>query len=47
VSGAAAFAKSMTLPQFDAAYSAIQDAQQAFSDKCTEIGDWVNQNVPQ
>jgi hypothetical protein len=47
VSGAAAFAKSMTLPQFEAAYSAIQDAEQAFSERCREIGSWVQQNVPQ
>jgi hypothetical protein len=47
VAGAAAFARPMTGPQFDAAYKAIYDANQAFSDKCREIGSWVQQNVPQ
>lgn len=47
VAGASAFAQSMTIDQFNAAYKAIYDAGQAFSNKCDEISYWVQQNVPQ
>ncbi len=47
VAGASAFARPMTMDQFDAAYKAIYDANQAFSDKCDAINYWVQQNVPQ
>ena len=46
VAGAASFAKTMTIDQFNAAYKAIYDASQAFSERCREIDSWVQQNVP-
>jgi hypothetical protein len=46
MTGAAAFAKPMTRDQFDAAYKAITDANQAFDDECRQIAYWVEQNVP-
>jgi hypothetical protein len=47
VAEAAAFAKTMTLDQFKAAYDAINNAELAYSDRCNTIEQWVQANVPQ
>lgn len=44
--GAAAFAKPMTLDEFNAAYDAIQNASHAFGDRCRQIQDWVQRIRP-
>ena len=46
VAGAAAFARPMTIDQFDAAYKAINDASYAFSGRCREIANWVQRKRP-
>jgi len=47
VAGAAAFAKTMTLDQFKAAYDAINNADMEYSARCSTIQQWVQENVPQ